>query len=110
MADVGVSVVGPGAAALDRTGDKLRARLLAVECQVPVLPALTEPTGNAEAVKVFARKAGLPVMVKAVDGGGGRGIRLIRNMKEIDGLVEKRLCGEGSSGWISTCRSPDRWG
>lgn len=70
MAEVNVMVVGPAAENLDRTGDKLRARLLAVECEVPVLPALTEPTGRVDAVRIFAEKTGLPVMVKAVDGGG----------------------------------------
>ncbi|RMY27938.1 hypothetical protein D0865_15887 [Hortaea werneckii] len=87
MAEVNVMVVGPGAKNLSRTGDKLQARLLAVECDVPVLPALTEPTGNVDAVKLFAEKNGLPIMVKAVDGGGGRGIRLIRRMDDLQSSV-----------------------
>lgn len=84
-------VVGPGGENLDRTGDKLRARLLAVECDVPVLPALTEPTGRVDAVRIFAEKTGLPVMVKAVDGGGGRGIRLIRRMEDLQSLVTRAI-------------------
>jgi len=91
MAEIDVLVVGPGAENIDRTGDKLRARLLAVECDVPVLPALTEPTRNVEAVRIFAEKAGLPVMVKAVDGGGGRGIRLIRKAEELQSLVTRAI-------------------
>lgn len=91
MAEIDVIVVGPGAENLDRTGDKLRARLLAVECEVPVLPALTEPTANVEAVRIFAEKAGLPVMVKAVDGGGGRGIRLIRRMDDLQSLATRAI-------------------
>ncbi|KAI7221900.1 pyruvate carboxylase [Hortaea werneckii] len=91
MADVNVMVVGPGARNLSRTGDKLQARLLAVECNVPVLPALTEPTGNVDAVKLFAEKNGLPIMVKAVDGGGGRGIRLIRRMDDLQSSVTRAV-------------------
>ncbi|GAB1735378.1 hypothetical protein NU219Hw_g3012t1 [Hortaea werneckii] len=91
MADVNVMVVGPGAKNLSRTGDKLQARLLAVECDVPVLPALTEPTGNVDAVKLFAEKNGLPIMVKAVDGGGGRGIRLIRSMDDLQSSVTRAV-------------------
>ncbi|KAK0317968.1 hypothetical protein LTR91_016986 [Friedmanniomyces endolithicus] len=91
MAEVGVMVVGPGSENLEQTGDKLRARLLAVECQVPVLPALTEPTGRVDAVQLFVEKVGLPVMVKAVDGGGGRGIRLIRNLEDLPSLVERAV-------------------
>ena len=84
-------VVGPGSEVLSQTGDKLRARLLAVECQVPVLPALTEPTSNVEAVRIFADKVGLPVIVKAVDGGGGRGIRLIRRMEDLQSLTTRAI-------------------
>ena len=74
MDEIGVLVAGPGAENLERTGDKLQARILAEECGVPVLPAFTQPTNDVEAVTRFASKNGLPIMVKAVDGGGGRGI------------------------------------
>jgi len=91
MAEIDVLVVGPGAEHLDRTGDKLRARLLAEECGVPVLPAFTQPTGDVEQVREFASRNGLPVMVKAVDGGGGRGIRLIRTMDDMTSLVTRAI-------------------
>ena len=91
MAEIDVMVVGPGAENLDRTGDKLQARLLAEECDVPVLPAFTKPTGKVNDVKQFAEKNGLPVMVKAVDGGGGRGIRLIRRMEDLESSVTRAI-------------------
>jgi pyruvate carboxylase len=91
MAEIDVMVVGPGAENLDRTGDKLQARLLAEQCHVPVLPALTTPTGDVEVVRAFVEKNGLPVMVKAVDGGGGRGIRLIRTMEEVKSQVTRAI-------------------
>ncbi|KAK5115703.1 hypothetical protein LTR62_000792 [Meristemomyces frigidus] len=91
MAENNVMVVGPGAANLQRTGDKLEARTLAVECNVPVLPALTEPTSRVDAVRLFGEKVGPPIMVKAVDGGGGRGIRLIRSMADLPSLVSRAI-------------------
>lgn len=91
MSEAGMMVVGPGAEILDRTGDKLQARKLAEECGVPVLPAFTQPTGDVEAVRQFASKNGLPIMVKAVDGGGGRGIRLIRKMDDLQSLVTRAI-------------------
>lgn len=91
MAEANIMVVGPGAENLDRTGDKLRARNLAEESGVPVLPAFTQPTGDIEQVQAFAAQNGLPVMVKAVDGGGGRGIRLIRNMEELQSSVTRAI-------------------
>jgi len=91
MSEAGIMVVGPGANILDRTGDKLQARVLAEECNVPVLPAFTQPTGNVEEVRKFASQNGLPIMIKAVDGGGGRGIRLVRKMEDLKSLVTRAI-------------------
>jgi pyruvate carboxylase len=91
MAEIDVLVVGPGSENLERTGDKLQARLLAEECGVPVLPAFTSPTGVVDEVQRFAEENGLPIMVKAVDGGGGRGIRLVRKMEELQSLVKRAI-------------------
>lgn len=91
MAEKNVMVVGPGAESLARTGDKLEARRLAVECGVPVLPAFTDPTGSVAEVEKFAQQNGFPIMVKAVDGGGGRGIRLIRRPEDLRNLVTRAV-------------------
>lgn len=91
MREAGVEVIGPGPEILERTGDKLAARVLAEENGVPVLPALVMPTSDVEDVRRFAEEVGLPVMVKAVDGGGGRGIRLVREMEELEGLVRRAV-------------------
>lgn len=91
MTEIGVMVVGPGADILNRTGDKLQARRLAEECNVTVLPAFTQPTGEVEEVRKFASQDGLPIMIKAVDGGGGRGIRLVRNMDDLNSLVTRAI-------------------
>lgn len=91
MAEANIVVIGPGADILARTGDKLQARLLAEECEVPVLPALTTPTSSVDEVKQFASSHGFPVMVKAVDGGGGRGIRLIRRVEDLQSFVTRAI-------------------
>lgn len=59
--------------------------------QVPVSPALQNPTNRAEDVRQFAATVGYPIMVKAVDGGGGRGIRLIRNNEQLPSLVKRAV-------------------
>jgi len=89
-------VVGPGWEVLERTGDKLMAKALAQECQVPVLKAMARPTDNVADVRVFARSVGYPIMIKAVDGGGGRGIRLTRSDDELQNAVD-RCIGESPS-------------
>jgi acetyl-CoA carboxylase biotin carboxylase subunit len=71
----GVVFVGPTAAQLDAVGDKLRARAHAVAAGLPVLPG--GQADGPEAALRLAREVGWPVMVKAVGGGGGRGLRVV---------------------------------
>lgn len=84
-------VIGPGWETLARTGDKLAARQLAEECAVPVLPALQTPTSNVDDLRCFAAQVGWPIIIKAVDGGGGRGIRIVTDEADLAGLMERAL-------------------
>ena len=84
-------VIGPGPDILSRTGDKLQARFLAEQCNVPVLPAMQIPTNNASAFQNFAASVGYPIIIKAVDGGGGRGIRIVKKEEDIASLAERAL-------------------
>jgi pyruvate carboxylase len=95
--EAGALVIGPGPEVLARTGDKLQARLLAEECHVPVLPALQSPTSEIADLKAFASSVGYPIIIKAVDGGGGRGIRIVKEEGELESLA-KRALQESPSG------------
>lgn len=86
-----VTVIGPGPEILSRTGDKLQARLLAEECDVPVLPALKTPTDEIDQLRKFANETGFPIIIKAVDGGGGRGIRVVRKDEDLASLANIAL-------------------
>lgn len=94
--DAGATVIGPGWETLARTGNKLQAKHLAEQCGVPVLKALTQPTANINEIRSFAQQVGYPVMIKAVDGGGGRGIRLVRSNEELGNAVDRAI-GESPS-------------
>lgn len=109
MREAGVEVTGPGEAILAATSDKLAARQLAEESGVPVLPALKVATGQVEDVRSFAETVGLPVMVKAVDGGGGRGIRLAREMGELEGLVRRAVEESPQKLVFAEKAAVDRW-
>ncbi|KUJ17274.1 uncharacterized protein LY89DRAFT_684367 [Mollisia scopiformis] len=89
--EAGALVIGPGPEILDRTGDKLQARLLAEECGVPVLSALRTPTNDVGILQKFAASVGYPIIIKAVDGGGGRGIRIVRKEDELSSLARRAL-------------------
>lgn len=86
-----IQFIGPTASILEATGDKLSARKLAEDARVPVLPALREPTTEPAMVREFAGRKGVgwPVMLKAVDGGGGRGIRLVREEEELEAMFQR---------------------
>ncbi|KAJ5947853.1 hypothetical protein N7466_000868 [Penicillium verhagenii] len=94
--EAGAIVIGPGAENLARTGDKLQAKQLALQCAVPVLEAMSQPTSDVGEARAFAMHVGFPVMIKAVDGGGGRGIRLVREERDLDNNIQRAI-GESPS-------------
>ncbi|NEB78148.1 ATP-grasp domain-containing protein [Streptomyces sp. SID14478] len=85
-AEAGVTFVGPPPEALDLFGDKTRARALAVAADVPVLPG-TDGATSLEEARAFLADG--PVMVKALAGGGGRGMRVARTSEELDAAWER---------------------
>ncbi|HET8577343.1 MAG TPA: acetyl-CoA carboxylase biotin carboxylase subunit [Methylomirabilota bacterium] len=82
-ASAGLVFVGPPAAAIRKMGDKITARRTAIQMQVPVVPGTERPlSDDAEAARV-AREVGYPVMIKAALGGGGKGMRLVREPAQL---------------------------
>ncbi|MFJ3309847.1 carboxyl transferase domain-containing protein [Streptomyces sp. NPDC086549] len=79
-AGAGITFVGPSPEALEVFGDKARAREVAARAGVPVLPGTRGATSPEEAREFLA---GGPLMVKAVGGGGGRGMRVVRTRDEL---------------------------
>ncbi|RMH79175.1 MAG: ATP-grasp domain-containing protein, partial [Actinomyces sp.] len=82
-AEAGLIFVGPDADTLDLLGDKVRARDLARRCGIGVVDGLGGPV-DAATVAAFAERVGYPVVVKAVAGGGGRGLRVVHGPDGID--------------------------
>ncbi|MBI5498253.1 MAG: acetyl-CoA carboxylase biotin carboxylase subunit [Deltaproteobacteria bacterium] len=81
-ADAGVTFIGPPAAAIDAMGEKTRARATMKAAGVPVVPGTDGPVDDATAI-AFARQVGLPVMVKAAAGGGGKGMRKVTREEDL---------------------------
>ncbi|MFF4256860.1 carboxyl transferase domain-containing protein [Streptomyces sp. NPDC001663] len=90
--EAGVTFVGPTPEVLAVFGDKARAREFAVEAGVPVLAGADGPDGALELL------AAGPVMIKAVGGGGGRGMRVVRRAAELDEAWE-RCASEAQQGF-----------
>ena len=83
----GRTYVGPEASAIRLMGDKAAARRLALEAGVPVAQGSQQPVTSIEEALKIAEEVGYPVLIKASAGGGGRGMRVIENEKQLrDGL------------------------
>jgi pyruvate carboxylase len=82
-AEAGITFIGPKPETMRRLGNKVAARNLAIEVGVPVVPATDPLPDDAEAIRKLAAGIGYPVMLKASWGGGGRGMRAIRNEADL---------------------------
>jgi pyruvate carboxylase len=80
----GIKFIGPRLEHLDMFGDKVKARETAIKADLPVIPGTDGPVETFEAAKSFAEEAGYPLMIKATSGGGGKGMRIVRNADELE--------------------------
>ena len=87
--DAGIAFVGPPPDVLRTFGDKTAARTLAREIGVPTVPGTDGPVASVDEARAFVRSAGLPVIVKAAMGGGGRGMRVVRHEDELEEAVRR---------------------
>ena len=87
----GIAFIGPDAAMQRAVGDKVSARKVAIAAGVPVVPGTEEPVEHEEEALIFAKQYGYPIIIKAAAGGGGRGMRVANNKKELlEGLGSAR--------------------
>ena len=81
--DAGLLWIGPSPAAIARLGDKVQARKIALKVGAPLVAGTTEPAKDASEVLAFAEQNGLPIIIKAAFGGGGRGMKIAWRMDEV---------------------------
>ncbi|MFR4985845.1 MAG: acetyl-CoA carboxylase biotin carboxylase subunit [Lachnospirales bacterium] len=79
-----IKFIGPDAKTIDLMGNKANARKLMIEAGVPVTPGSDDIVENIEKAKELANKFGYPIMIKASAGGGGRGIRIVREENDLE--------------------------
>ncbi|MGY8926943.1 MAG: ATP-binding protein, partial [Flavobacteriales bacterium] len=79
----GIKFIGPTPEAMAMLGDKVAAKKIAIEVGVPVIEDNNQDLTSVEIAKEEACRIGFPVMLKAAAGGGGRGMRVIRNVDEV---------------------------
>ena len=81
--DAGLAWIGPTPQAIARLGDKLEARKIALKVGAPLVQGTSEPAKDAAEVLAFAEQHGLPIIIKAAFGGGGRGMKIAWRMDEV---------------------------
>ncbi len=87
----GVIFVGPRPEVMEALGDKVAAKRVALQCQVPIIESSEADLVDLEVALNEAHRIGYPVMLKAASGGGGRGMRVIRTDEELErGFFEAR--------------------
>ena len=86
--DCHIAFIGPSPEAMRKMGDKSLARRTVAAAGVPTVPGSPGPVDSVDEALSFARKAGYPVILKASAGGGGRGMRVARDERELSGAYE----------------------
>ena len=81
---VGVTFIGPTAENIEAMGDKLAARELMIKAGVPTVPGSPGPVKDVKEAESLVKEIGLPVIIKASAGGGGKGMRIVHDMNELE--------------------------
>ena len=81
--DAGMTWIGPQPATIRALGSKVEARRIAAEVGAPMAPGTTEPVHDPAEVITFAKEHGLPLAIKAVYGGGGRGLKVVHRLEDV---------------------------
>jgi acetyl-CoA/propionyl-CoA carboxylase biotin carboxyl carrier protein len=89
--DAGLIWIGPPPHAIEALGDKAKAKHIAQKANAPLAPGTKDAVKDADEVIAFAQENGLPVAIKAVFGGGGRGLKVARTMEEIPEQYESAV-------------------
>ncbi len=93
----GITFIGPPSAAIAAMGSKIESRRLMTAAGVPIVPGGTDPLASAAAAREAANEIGYPVMLKASAGGGGKGMRLVREESELEAAFRGATSEAGAS-------------
>ncbi|KIO29923.1 hypothetical protein M407DRAFT_242436 [Tulasnella calospora MUT 4182] len=89
--EAGIAWVGPSPEAIDALGDKTKARTIAMQCGVPCVPGTPGPIASYKDAAKFIEEYGFPVIIKAAMGGGGRGMRVVREQSELESSFSRAV-------------------
>jgi acetyl-CoA/propionyl-CoA carboxylase biotin carboxyl carrier protein len=88
VTEAGLTWIGPPPEAIELMGDKARAKILARDAGVPVVPGIEGDDVGLDELRAFTGEHGFPVVIKAVAGGGGKGMRVVRDAQELEPALD----------------------
>lgn len=80
----GIVFIGPSSDIMNAMGDKISSKKMAIAAQVPIIPGVDYAIKDVETAKKIAGEVGFPIMLKASNGGGGRGMRIVDTMEDLE--------------------------
>lgn len=89
--DAGLIWIGPSPHSIQKLGDKIEARKIAASVGAPLVQGTSEPLQNSKQALDFAKAVGLPIAIKAAYGGGGRGLKVVWILEEVETLYESAV-------------------
>ncbi|WP_343101830.1 pyruvate carboxylase [Romboutsia sp. MSSM.1001216sp_RTP31141st1_G3_RTP31141_220114] len=89
----GITFIGPSADIMNMMGDKINSKRIAKEVDVATIPGIDEPIKDIKRAKEIAKEIGYPIMLKASNGGGGRGMRVVYNESDLS-IEYETACSE----------------
>ncbi|XP_023217737.1 pyruvate carboxylase, mitochondrial-like isoform X1 [Centruroides sculpturatus] len=89
--NAGIKFIGPSPNVVKKMGDKVAAREAAISAGVKVVPGMPTPLTDANDAISFCKEIGFPVILKAAYGGGGRGMRIVRELKDLPENFERAV-------------------
>jgi acetyl-CoA carboxylase, biotin carboxylase subunit len=89
--EAGITLIGPSPEAMDMMGDKLSAKNAARGYKIPMVPGTEGAVSDVEEAKRTALEVGLPVLIKASAGGGGKGMRIVEKIEELEEQMARAI-------------------
>ena len=80
----GIVFIGPSSQIMNAMGDKISSKKMAIDAQVPIIPGVDYAIKDIDTATKIATKVGFPIMLKASNGGGGRGMRIVNTMEDLE--------------------------
>ena len=80
----GIVFIGPSSSIMNAMGDKISSKKIAIDAQVPIIPGVDHAIKDIKTASEVASQVGFPIMLKASNGGGGRGMRIVNRMEDLE--------------------------